>query len=549
MRRNPPRIRNQPAHLQDYVNPDDDLDSASCTFDQCYRINDSPRSYSEAVSSPEASQWNLAMEEEMRALQDHDTFELVPRPPDQNVIGGRWVYNVKVGQNNEETFKARYVAKGYAQVRDINYSETFSPTARMASVRTLMDVAVQEDLTVHQMDVKSAYLNAPIDHTVFIEQPLGFNQGENNKFVFKLKKSLYGLKQSGRLWNNLLHHFLISQNFIQSMCDNCVYTRHRDNTKDIIVVWVDDLIIASSNLQCVNEVKRMLSLKFKMKDLGEISWFLGIEFQVKDQSINMNQTNFINKILDRFKMSDCHPKSIPCDLGIDKENDGQSQELADPRLYREIVGSLIYLMTCTRPDICYVVTKLSQYLAKPTKAQFNLSKFVLKYLKGTINLGLKFTKSQSPIKLTAHCDSDWAGSIDRKSISGYCFNLTPDSSLISWRSKKQNIVALSSCESEYVAITHCIQEANFLRQLMSDIQGTEKMPVSLFVDSKSAIDLAKNPVHHQRSKHIDIKYHYIRSQVLDGSVTLTYVPSADNLADPFTKPITKVKLQKFNFCR
>lgn len=546
-RRYPARQRNKPGHLKDYVDPDDDPDVANCTIDHFYRVSDSPKTYREAISSPDADQWQAAMETEMSSLVENDTFELVSRPTDREIIGGRWVYNLKLGRNNEQTHKARYVAKGYAQVEGIDFKETFSPTARMSSVRALVDIAVQDNCVVHQMDVKSAYLNAPIDQVVYVEQPSGFVQGKNQ--VYKLKKSLYGLKQSGRMWNSVLHSFLLSQNFVQSMCDNCVYTKHNNNLKTIIIVWVDDIIISGSNLNCVNQIKLALSNKFKMKDLGPISWFLGIEFVTKDESIEMNQSKFIDKILSRFNMSDCHPKSLPCDLGIDKINDDvKSQELADPKLYREIVGSLIYLMTCTRPDICYVVTKLSQHLSNPTKAHLSLSKFVLKYLKGTIGQGLKFIKSKDPINLVGYCDSDWAGSSDRKSITGYCFQLSHGGSLISWRSKKQQIVALSSCEAEYVSLTHCIQEGNFLRQLISDLKGSDKLPVNLYVDNKGAIDLARNPVHHQRSKHIDVKYHFIRLQVQNSSVILHYVPSAENVADIFTKPVTKIKLQKFRVC-
>lgn len=413
VRRNPVRQRNKPIHLADYVNPDEDPDLAICTIDHFYRASSIPRSYREAVSSPEASQWTKAMQTEMSALIENDTFELSHRPRDRDVIGGRWVYSIKEG-NNQQNFKARYVAKGYKQVEDLDYKETFAPTARMSSVRALMNIAVQEDFKIHQMDVKSAYLNAPIDTDIYVEQPDGFIQGENDKqLVFKLKKALYGLRQSGHLWNNLLHSFLISNNFVQSMSDNCVYTKHSNNCKIILIIWVDDIIIAASNLESVICVKKALSDQFKMKDLGTISNFLGIQFIISDQTIEMNQSNFVDKLLIKFNMSDCHPKSIPCDPGIDKlGTDLQSQELADPKLYREIVGSLIYLMTCTRPDICYVVTKLSQHLAKPTFAHFNLSKYVLRYLKGTKNRGLRYVRSKNEINhLIAHSDSDWGGGV------------------------------------------------------------------------------------------------------------------------------------------
>ena len=421
----------------------------------------------------------------------------------------------------------------------------------MSSVRALMNIAAQEDCVVHQMDVKTAYLNADIDCEVYVEQPLGFVQkGKNGEdLVCKLNKSLYGLKQSGRNWCKLLHNFLIDQNFKQSLCDNCVYFKHENNLKTIIIVWVDDIIVCGSNLDCVNIIKDSLSARFKMKDFGMISWLLGIEFIVKPNDIEMNQSKYIEKMLSKFKLADCYAKPIPCDLGIDKlGNNNNSQELADQSLYREIVGSLIYLMTTTRPEICYSVTRLSQYLSKPTLAHLNSAKYVLKYLKGTINHGLKFIKSNSSLNLIGFSDSDWGGSQDRRSISGHCFRLSTNSSMISWKSKKQSTVALSSCEAEYIALTHAIQEASFLRQLLADMQGTNKTSADIFVDNQGAINLAKNPVHHQRTKHIDIKYHYIRSHVQDKNIIITYVPSADNIADMFTKPVNKFNLKKFNIC-
>ena len=387
-----------------------------------------------------------------------------------------------------------------------------------------MDVAVQENWLIHQMDVKTAYLNADIDCDIYVEQPSGFikSSQNSNDLVYKLKKSLYGLKQSGRNWNNLLHNFLLSQDFVQSLCDNCVYTKHMNSSKIIIIVWVDDLIIAASDINKLNEIKQSLSLKFKMKDLGVVSWFLGIEFNIKDNLIEMNQSKYVEKILTKFKMSDCNPKATPCNMTTSKlDKNLDSKELTDSKLYREIVGSLIYLMTCTRPDICYVVTKLSQYLSKPTFAHLSLSRFVLKYLKGTVNYGLKFIKSEKPLSFTGFCDSDWGGSVDRKSTTGYCYKISENSSLISWRSKRQNTVALSTCEAEYMALTYAIQEGNFLRQLLSDITDCDKMQINLYVDNRGAIDLAKNPVHHQRSKHIDIRYHYIRSQIKDDIIFVT----------------------------
>ena len=538
VRKNPPRNRKKPKRFQETV--------ANVTVDYCYRTA-VPRTYKQAISSEESVYWKEAMSKEVKSLKENNTYELVLLPDDQSVIGGRWVFANKLGPDGEEYHKARYVAKGYAQVHEVDYLETFSPTPRRTTFRAIMNKAVQEDMIVHQMDFDTAYLNADLDVDVYVKQPDGFVEKPN--MVWKLKKSLYGLKQSGRMWNSLLNKFLTSEGFVRSMTDPCLYTYFDGKNTVNIIVWVDDLLIAASNQEILNKVKGVLSQNFKMKDLGVLSYFLGIQFSFNKNSIVMEQSKYVDKILERFNMTNCKTKPTPCPLGINKDLGKYSQLLENNTLYREIVGSLIYLMTNTRPDISYVITLLGQYMSKPTVAHLNLAKHVLRYLKGTKSFGLNFVKSDSSLEVFGYCDSDWGGSLDRRSVSGYCFMLHKNGPLISWKSCKQNIVALSSCEAEYVALTSAFKEARFLRQLFADINGSEKQSVKLFVDNQGAIALAKNPVHHQRSKHIDIRYHFIRFDVEEGIVILEYVPSSENYADLFTKPLSGIKFTDFALIR
>ena len=262
----------------------------------------------------------------------------------------------------------------------------------------------------------------------------------------------------------------------------------------------------------------------------------------------MSQSKFIKRVLSKFKMSDCNPKAIPCDQSVNKSSPEESPELTDGTLYRNIVGSLIYIMTCTRPDLSYIVSKLSQHMAKPSQSHLSMSKFVLKYLKGTENYSLVFKKSTVPCKVFGYCDSDWGGSTDRRSFCGYCYQMNEHSSPISWKSKKQSNVALSTCEAEYISLTFAVQEAKFLQQLFTDMIGIQLNPINVFVDNQGAIELAKNPIHHQRSKHIDICDHFIRNEIQNGNIKLVYVPSSENRADMFTKPVTRAKLSYFNVC-
>ena len=556
------RNRTRPKYLDDYIVINDhdnsnseERDFLNSTFlHYCYNtVHHIPTSYNNAMTCDEACKWQEAMDDEMCALEENDTFELTTLPPGRKAVGGGWVFNVKSNPNGEETYKARYVAKGFSQIPDIDFQETFSPTARITSVRTLVQCAVQNGQMIHQMDVKTAYLNAPIDCELYVEKPEGYvktnEQGE--KLVWKLRKSLYGLKQSGRNWNNLLHSHLIADGFTQSLVDTCVYVKnsHDENEMCIVLVWVDDILLVTKSEVAMTNIKKSLSKHFHMKDLGPISWFLGIEFEHEKDSISMGQAQYINKLLKKFNMESCKPKQTACDMNINKllsqTHDDTGSVKTNPKQYREIVGSLIYIMTATRSDLCFVVTKLSQYLSMPRDRHMIVAKHVLRYLKATIQQKLTFWKSVDNLSLSSFCDSDWGSSEDRKSITGYCFTLSREVPLISWKSKKQQSVALSSCEAECMALSSATQEGKFLLALINDMNiDLHVHDFTLNCDNQGAIALSKNPAHHQRSKHIDIRYHFVRDEISNGLMKVQYVPCEENLADVFTKPVSKVKMQK-----
>ena len=545
----PKRTRNPPKHLDDYV-LDTDNDDIYITVDFCKRVNsDIPNSYKEAMNSSESENWQLAMDDEMKSLHDNQTFEIVPLPKNKKVVGGRWVFALKEGPNDKEIFKARYVAKGFTQVYGSDYFETYSPTAKITSIRILMQISVQYDLIVHQMDVKTAYLNAPIDCEIYVKQPEGYEITNHPKetLVYKLNKSLYGLKQSGRNWNNLLHKFFMNNNFIQSSADPCVYFTKSELDYIIALIWVDDIVLATNSTDCLSKIKTLLKDTFMMKDLGPISRFLGMKFVQTDDSIEINQTHYLNKILLKFGMEQCKPRSTPCEVNPTAFNSDESNEPQNN--YREIIGSLIYAMVCTRPDLCWVVTKLSQHLDKPNKADWVMVKHVLRYLKGTVNYKLVYKKSENGLCLSGFSDSDWAGSvIDRRSTTGYYFSLNPNGPPVSWKSKKQCTVALSSCEAEYMALSASAQEANYLTMLMKDFMPMDLQfdkPVVIKADNQGAIALVKNNIIQNRSKHIDIRYHFIRNNYANGSIDIIYIPTESNVADLMTKPVTKQKLEHF----
>ena len=544
----PARERRRPQHLHDYDLSNDQIDIVThemyANIDYCFKASTIhiPKTYKEALASPESHQWKLAMDDEMNALTDNNTFSLMELPKDKKLIGGRWVYALKSDPDGNDVCKARYVAKGYTQVYGSDYFDTFSPTAKMTSVRIFMQYSVEYGLVIHQLDVKTAYLNAAIDCEIYMKQPEGYIQPGNENLVCKLNKSLYGLKQSGRNWNVLLHKSLIDIDFVQCSGDACVYV-HLTNSilMGIILIWVDDIIISVKSMKLMDKIKDHLKGKFKMKDMGKINYFLGIHFVQSDSKLEMNQSHYLQRILEKYGMADCKPRSTPCEL---RPSIPQKSDICDnPRTYREIIGSLIYAMTCTRPDLSWVVSKLSQHLADPDESDWIMVKHVLRYIKGTLEYKLCYTKTADGLALTGYSDSDWASSLDRRSTSGYYFSLNPKGPPISWKTRKQQTVALSSCEAEYMALSLSTQEILYLMTILKDLL-IHVNPI-IYSDSQSALSLIRNPVNHNRSKHIDIRYHFIREKFTNGSVDFRYVPTDKNVSDLMTKPATKQKLNFF----
>ena len=539
----PKRDVKKPAYLDDY-------DQANGNIDFCYRMCvgfDIPKSYEEAVKSPDAEHWRSAMRDEYESLTDNNTWTVKPLPTNQSVVGGKWVYDVKLNKDNEiKKFKARYVARGFSQISGVNYFETFAPTARLTSVRVLMQLSVQHDLFIHQLDVKTAYLNAPIDCNIYVKQPEGFEIPGDNK-VCHLNKSLYGLKQSGRNWNNLLHNFLFENDYIRSNVDHCLYIKKYSNAVTYVLIWVDDILVASSNMNVMNNLKMLLHNKFKMVDLGKLDWFLGIEFYIENDCIKMCQSQYLRNVLKRFGMELCKPSHTPCNTNL-KDVFKNGDTYVNNENYRSAVGSLIYAMICTRPDLSWIVTKLSQFVVNPTEEHWVAVKHVFRYLQHTLDYSICFRKDPKGLTVIGYSDADWASNdAERRSTSGYCFSLNTQGCVISWKSKRQQSVALSSCEAEYMALASATQEALYLIQLLKEVDPNydPSKPVVINEDNQSAIALVNNPVNHARTKHINIRYHFIREQVIDNNINIKYLPTASMVADCLTKPIGRVKLQ---FC-
>jgi hypothetical protein len=359
---------------------------------------------------------------------------------EKSVVSSKWIYKTKhAADGSIEKYKARFVARGFSQKEGIDYEETFSPVARYTSIRTILSLAAMMKWKVHQMDVKTTFLNGEIKEEVYVEQPLGFETHDRETHVCRLKKDLYGLKQAPRAWYGRIDNFLMSLGFTKSSADPNLYFKVEDGEPVILLLYVDDLFLTGAE-NLITECKRKLAAEFEMKDLGMMHYFLGLEVWQRSDGIFLNQGKYVVEILKRFEMLDCKAMVTPMVSNLKLLQDTTS-EIVDSTLYRQIVGSLMYL-TNTRPDICFVVNTLSQHLEQPRQVHLVATKHVLRYLKGTLDHGLWY-RSDHEFGLYGYSDSDWADSIpDRKSTSGYCFSL--GSSMVSWSSRKQSCVALST---------------------------------------------------------------------------------------------------------
>ena len=423
----------------------------------------------------------------------------------------------------------------------MDYNETFAPVVKFDTIRTLLAFAIQNDLLIHQMDVVTAFLNGVIDQEIFMEQPDGYVVHGQESKVCKLKRSLYGLKQSPRCWNQVFDTFLSSNGFSKSEADPCVYIAY--NPFVIIAVYVDDLIVLTKTQHEMDRVKVVLSDRFRMKDMGQLHYCLGISI-VQDKENNtvyLHQNQYIENLLKKFNMVDSKVVATPTDINVKLcKDDGVSQPV-DKVLYQSLVGSLLYAAIATRPDIAYAVGVAAQYCSSPNHSHLTAAKRILRYLKGTACYALSYKKKDET--LVGLSDSDWAGNIDdRKSMTGNLF-LYGDGA-ISWLSKKQPVVALSTSEAEYIALSYAVQEAIWLKSLLTSVGVVVDKPIIIKEDNQGAIAIAKDPVKHTRAKHIDIRFHFLRDIIKRGDIELEYCSTENMTADILTKPVSKNKFVK-----
>ena len=515
-----------------------------------------PRSLKEAQSRPDWPLWEKAIEEELATLKAAGTWEVVDAPEGVNVVGSKWVFRAKKdAAGNIVRYKARLVAQGFSQVPGVDYFDTFAPVARLASIRTVLAFAAAEDYETGQIDIKGAYLNGKLteDEVIYMKQPPGYEErgGASGRVkVLRLVKTLYGLKQAGRRWYQMLVWIMTKLGFSRCGGDQAVFFRRCEKTNVLIIVLVhvDDCSIVGKTKALVNRFKVEIAKFVDITDLGDLHWILGIEVRRirEERKLLLSQKSYIDSILRRYGFEDLKPISTPMDPNIrltSAQSPSTTEEIAAMRNvpYHQAVGSLMYATLGTRPDICFAVQTVSRFNSKPGLAHWDAVKRIFRYLKGTKDLWLGYGGVAK--ELAGYADADGSMAEDRKAISGYAFMV--NGGAVSWSAKRQQIISLSTTESEYIAATYAAKEALWLRQLILQLFGITLDATTLFSDNQSAIALTKEHQYHARTKHIDVRFHFIRWIVEEGKVRLIYCPTEEMVADILTKALPSAKVKHF----
>ena len=486
----------------------------------------------------EDSDWVDAMHEELNNFKRNKVWTLVEKPKEcRNVIGTKWIFKNKQDEfGNIVRNKARLVAQGFSQVEGIDFGETYAPVARLESIRILLAYASHHNFKLQQMDVKSAFLNGPLHEEVYVKQPPGFEDLNFPNHVYKLDKALYGLKQAPRAWYEHLKELLVDRGFDVGLIDPTLFTKRVNGELFVCQLYVDDIIFGSTNKAFNDEFSKLMTDRFEMSMMGEMKFFLGFEIKQLREGTFINQAKYLQDMLKRFKMTELKGVATPmvtkCHLALDPNG-----KEVDQKVYRSMIGSLLYLCA-SRPDIVLSVGVCARYQASPKESHMMALKRIFRYLVDTPRYGIWYPKGSSFI-LNGYTDADWAGDKDdRKSTSGACQFL--GRSLVCWSSKKQNCISLSTAEAEYVAAASGCTQLLWMRQTLKEY-GVICDKVPLLCDNESAIKIAYNPVQHSRTKHIEIRNHFIRDHVARGDIELIYVPTKDQLADIFTKPLDEAR--------
>lgn len=499
-----------------------------------------PKSFKEATESPDCLHWESAMDDEINSVTSIGTFDLVKLPPNREAIGSKWVYRLKRDPAGEiSRHKARIVALGCAQQPGIDFFDTHAPVAKMDAIRFLLAYAAMCDFEIHQVDVKTAFLNGDLEETIYMRQPKGYVVKGKEDHVWKLNKTLYGLKQAGRVWYHKLRDSLLDIGFKTCTVDPCVFIRYTPNSGSLSIIFahVDDLGLICNSIAEVNRIKGELSRFFQISDLGEIYHLLGIKIirNRQKRTLSLSHAHYISSILEKYDYENLNPVSTPLEPGLKlTKTSTTDSNSANSYPYQAVVGSLMHAAVMTRPDISHAVMRVAQFMSDPDLTHWSAVKRILRYLKGTQNFCLTYGRSDNDT-VVAYSDADYGNDRDtRRSISGYAFMI--GGGCFAWSSKKQATVTLSTAEAEYIAGTSATKEIIWLRTFLREIGLPQQAPSILYVDNASAIAIMNQPdVVNDRSKHIDVRHHWIREMVRTQILQPQHIPTDYNISDIFTK--------------
>ncbi|KAG7547971.1 GAG-pre-integrase domain [Arabidopsis suecica] len=491
-----------------------------------------PQTYEEAIQH---QVWRDAIAAERQAMEHNHTWEEGELPRGKKAVTSKWVFTIKYKSNGDiERYKARLVARGFTQTYGEDYRDTFAPVAKLHTVRVVLSLATNLEWELWQMDVKNAFLQGELEEEVYMKPPPGLEDQNAPGKVFKLKKAIYGLKQSPRAWYHKLSTTLLDRGFKKSEADNTLFTLPSKEGIVVILVYVDDIIISGNDKVGIHETKAFLKSVFDIKDLGELKYFLGIEVCRSKEGLFLSQRKYTLDLLSQVGKLGAKPAKTPLedDYKANRKGELDNKPFEDVTQYRRLVGKLIYL-TITRPDICFAVNVVSQHMQAPTLHHWNMVTRILKYLKGAPGQGIWMGCNKNT-ELVGYCDADYAGDTkDRRSTTGYCTFI--GGNLVTWRSKKQKVVSLSSAEAEYRAMRKLTTELMWLKALLKDFGIDTPKPITMHCDNQAAIHIASNSVFHERAKHIEVDCHKVREQVQLGVILPCYTESEEQLADIFTK--------------
>lgn len=546
-----------------------------------------PPTYADAISCDQGAEWKLSADDEINALLSNNTWEPVVLPEGRKALKTKWVFKIKKDEHGREVKKkSRLTIKGYVQKQGVDYWETYSPVAKLISVRIFFAIATLLKMKLFQVDVNNAFLNADLKEDIYMEVPEGYDidsvinslpadhelrGADRSRIVLKLKKALYGLKQAPREWYLKVSAYLRTLGYEALKADSCIFVRRVGDHFSMIALYVDDMLIASTDTNSVKADVRALNKEYKMKNIGTPKQLLGLNVEIDKVAgtTKLSQQKYIGELLERFRMTEAKTKPTPADKDIKLSKEMCPKTAAEAREmakfpYRELVGCLLYLSVGTRPDISFAVSELSKFLVNPGKQHWTAALHVLRYLKGTKEKGITYRRGsgnsavelkaysdfqfngpskRSQVKLEAYSDADWGGDKDtRRSHTGAVLFLAGGP--VAWISKKQSSVAMSSAEAEYMAASLTCREVLWVRYILAGLGFKQQQATPIFEDNSACIQMSKNPVQHNKTKHIDLHHHFVRERVEGGDVKLVWVPTGEMIADLLTKALPTATFEK-----